>query len=126
MEYVIRGLLKKKLEVHSMSADAVLHVTDGNFEQEILKSDKPALVDFWAPWCGPCKALGPSVEELAGEYKDRAVIAKINIDDNPLIAAKYGIRSIPTVLLFKNGSIVDTLVGLVPKERLQEFINKGF
>ncbi|MDQ5984465.1 MAG: Thioredoxin 1 [Syntrophus sp. SKADARSKE-3] len=107
-------------------SDAVLNVTDGNFEQEIVKSDKPALVDFWAPWCGPCKALGPFVEELAGEYKDRAVVAKINIDDNPLTASKYGVRSIPTMILFKNGSVVDTLIGLVPKEKLQEFIKKGF
>jgi thioredoxin 1 len=108
-----------------MNADAVLHVTDGNFEQEILKSDKPALVDFWAPWCGPCKALGPVVEELAAEYKDRIVVSKLNVDDNPVTAGKYGVRSIPTLLLFKNGEIMDTVIGLVPKERLEAFLKKA-
>jgi len=108
-----------------MSTDAVRHVTDGTFEQEILKADKPVLVDFWAPWCGPCKALGPFVEELAGTYKDRVVVSKINIDDNPATATQYGIRSIPTLLLFKEGKVVDTLIGLVPKERLAAFIEKA-
>ena len=108
-----------------MSSDTVLHVTDGNFEQEILKADKPALVDFWAPWCGPCKALAPAVEELAGTYQGRVVVSKLNIDDNPMAASKYGVRSIPTLLLFKDGKVVDTLIGLVPKERLEDFIKKG-
>jgi thioredoxin 1 len=108
-----------------MNADAVLHVTDGSFEQEILKSDKPALVDFWAPWCGPCKALGPAVEELAAEYKDRIVVSKLNVDDNPLTAGKYGVRSIPTLLLFKNGEIMETVIGLVSKERLETLIKKA-
>lgn len=108
-----------------MSDDTILHVTDGTFEQEILKSDKPALVDFWAPWCGPCKALGPVVEELAAEYKDRVVVSKLNVDDSPKIAGKYGVRSIPTVILFKGGEVVDSLIGLVPKERLADLIKKG-
>lgn len=108
-----------------MSSDSILHVTDGNFEQEILKAGKPALVDFWAPWCGPCKALAPAVDELAESYKGRVVVSKLNIDDNPLTASKYGVRSIPTLLLFKDGKIADTLIGLVPKERLEDFIKKG-
>ena len=108
-----------------MSDNAVLHVTDGNFEQEVLKSGKPVLVDFWAPWCGPCKALGPLVEELAAEYEDQIVISKLNVDDSPATAGKYGVRSIPTVILFKNGEVVDSLIGLVPKERLADLIKKG-
>jgi thioredoxin 1 len=108
-----------------MSADAVLHVTDGSFDSVILHADKPALVDFWAPWCGPCKALGPAVEALAATYQDRVIVAKLNIDDNPLVASRYGVRSIPTLLLFKEGKVVDTLIGLVPKDRLEEFVQKG-
>jgi len=108
-----------------MSTEAVLQVTDENFEKEIIKSDKPALVDFWAPWCGPCKALGPIVEGFAADYKDRVVIAKLNVDDNPATAGKYGVRSIPMLLLFKDGKVLDTIIGLVPKERLDAFIKKG-
>ena len=108
-----------------MANNSILHVTDGNFEQDILKADKPALVDFWAPWCGPCKALAPAVDELAEAYQGRVVVSKLNIDDNPLTASKYGVRSIPTILLFKDGKIADTLIGLVPKERLEDFVKKA-
>jgi thioredoxin 1 len=109
-----------------MGAEGTLaHVNDADFEQEILKSDKPVLVDFWAPWCGPCKAIGPIVEELADVYKDRLKVAKMNVDDNPKTSATYGIRSIPTLLLFKDGKILDTLIGLVAKERLEMFVKKG-
>jgi len=103
----------------------ILHVSDGDFEQEIVKSGKPALVDFWAPWCGPCRAIGPMLEELAVTYKDQVKIAKMNVDDNPKTAAAYGVRSIPMLLLFKDGKLLDTLLGLVPKERLETFIRKG-
>jgi thioredoxin 1 len=105
--------------------ESVVHVTDSNFEQEVVKSAKPSLVDFWAPWCGPCKAIGPILEELAGEYKDKVNIVKVNVDDNPKTASAYGVRSIPTLILIKEGKTVDTLIGLVPKERLEEFIKKG-
>lgn len=107
-----------------MASDAVTQVTDRNFEEVIIRADKPALVDFWAPWCGPCKALGPTIELLAEEYRDQLIVSKINVDDNPLTAAKYGIRSIPTVILFKDGKVVDTLLGLVPKEKIETFIKK--
>ena len=108
-----------------MAGEFLAHVSDGNFAEEILKADKPALVDFWAPWCGPCKAIGPLVETLAGQYHEKLKVAKINIDDNPKTAASYGVRSIPTLLLFKDGKVFDTLVGLVPMERLEAFIKKA-
>ncbi|OPY07606.1 MAG: Thioredoxin-1 [Syntrophaceae bacterium PtaB.Bin095] len=105
--------------------DSLIHVNDNDFEKEILKSDQPALVDFWAPWCGPCKAIGPIVEELAGSYAGRVKMAKMNVDDNPKTSAAYGIRSIPTLLLFKGGKVLDTLIGLVSRERLEDFVKKG-
>lgn len=108
-----------------MAEEAVMHVGDDDFEEVILKADRPALVDFWAPWCGPCRSLGPTVEALAVEYRDRIKVAKVNIDDNPRTAESYGVMSIPTLILFKEGKILDTLVGLVPKERLEAFIGKA-
>ncbi len=104
---------------------SLIHVNDADFEKEILKSDQPALVDFWAPWCGPCKAIGPIVEDLAGSYAGRVKMAKMNVDDNPKTSAAYGIRSIPTLLLFKGGKVLDTLIGLVSRERLEDFVKKG-
>ena len=108
-----------------MVGEFLVHVSDGSFDEEILKADRPALVDFWAPWCGPCKAIGPAVEALAGQYHDQIKVAKLNIDDNKKTATTYGVRSIPTLLLFKEGKVLDTLVGLVPKERLEAFIKKA-
>jgi thioredoxin 1 len=104
---------------------SLIHVNDVDFGKEVLKSDQPALVDFWAPWCGPCKAIGPVVEELAESYKGRVKMAKMNVDDNPRTSATYGVRSIPTLLLFKGGKVFDTLIGLVSKERIEEFIKKS-
>lgn len=105
-------------------ADNVLHFNDDNFEKEIGTSESPVLVDFWAPWCGPCKSIGPIIEELSSLYAGRLKVAKINVDDNPKAASAYGVRSIPTIIMFKGGKICDTIIGLVPKERLEEFINK--
>ncbi|MBX2967551.1 MAG: thioredoxin [Cyclobacteriaceae bacterium] len=96
-----------------------IELTDSTFEQTI-KSDKPVLVDFWAEWCGPCKMIGPVVEELAGEYEGKAVVAKLNVDENPETAAKFGIRSIPTLLVFKGGQVVDKQIGAVPKSVLAQ------
>lgn len=103
----------------------LIHLNENNFDEEILKSEKPALVDFWAPWCGPCKMIGPIIEGLAEEYRGRVKVTKFNVDDNPNKAAAYGIKSIPTLILFKDGKVLDTLVGLVSKDRLIEFVNKG-
>ncbi|MDD5100484.1 MAG: thioredoxin [Syntrophales bacterium] len=108
-----------------MGEEALVHVGDGDFAEVVLKADKPALVDFWAPWCGPCKAIGPAVEALAVQYRDQVRVAKINIDDNPKTAATYGVMSIPTLVLFKEGKVLDTLIGLVSKERLESFIQKA-
>jgi thioredoxin 1 len=107
-----------------MGEETMVHVGDDNFAEEVLQADRPALVDFWAPWCGPCKAIGPTVEALAVQYRDQLKVAKVNIDDHPKTAETYGVMSIPTLILFKDGKVLDTLIGLVPRERLEAFIRK--
>ncbi|MDA8596519.1 thioredoxin [Flavobacteriaceae bacterium] len=92
-----------------------LEITDATFDEVVLKSDKPVLVDFWAAWCGPCRMVGPVIEEIAGDYDGKAVVGKVDVDANQEFAAKYGVRNIPTVLLFKNGEVVDKQVGVAPK-----------
>jgi len=108
-----------------MSSQFLGVATDVNFEGEVLKSDKPVLIDFWAPWCGPCKAIGPVVEELAEKFQDSVKIMKLNVDENQKTAVNYGVRSIPTLILFKEGKVLDTLIGLVPKEKLEDFVKKS-
>ncbi len=106
------------------TAHAVKQVTDQDFDQ-VLGGGKPVLVDFWAPWCGPCRIIGPIVEELAPSYEGRAVIAKMNVDDNPMVAQRLGVTSIPTLMMFKDGKLVDRVVGAMPKGELQKFIDRN-
>lgn len=100
-----------------------LTLTDDNFEQEVIKSDIPVLVDFWAVWCGPCKIIAPVVEQLAQEYEGKLKVGKLDVDNNQDSSIKYGVRSIPTLLLFKDGSVKDTIIGAVPKQQIVQKIN---
>jgi thioredoxin 1 len=100
-----------------------IEVTDNNFEEVVLQSDKPVLVDFWAEWCGPCRMISPIVAELSDDYDGKAIITKMDVDNNPGIAAKFGIRNIPTILFFKNGEVADKQVGAVPKSILASKID---
>ena len=101
---------------------ATKNITDATFEEEVLKSDKPVVLDFWAPWCGPCKMIGPSLEEISDEMADKITVAKVNIDENPETPTKYGVRGIPTMLVFKNGEAAATIVGAVSKTAIVEWI----
>jgi thioredoxin 1 len=106
-------------------SDGISHVTDDSFESEVLQADGPVLVDFWAEWCGPCKMIAPVLEEIASEYGDKVKIAKLNIDENPATPPKYGIRGIPTLMLFKGGNVEATKVGAVSKSQLSAFIDEN-
>ena len=105
-------------------SDNVLEFTDTNFENEVLNSELPVLVDFWATWCGPCKAIGPIVEELAKEYTSKIKVGKVNVDDNNQVAMQFGVRSIPTLIVVKNGKVIDQIIGAVPKESMIDLISK--
>ena len=103
----------------------VIAATDDNFQKEVLESSEPVLVDFWATWCGPCKAIGPIVEELAQDYAGRAKMVKVNTDENPRTPSQFNIRSIPTLMVFKNGELVDQLIGAAPKDKISGMIEKA-
>ena len=104
---------------------AAPHVTDANFDQEVLKSEIPVLVDFWATWCGPCKAIGPVVEELAAKYEGKAKVVKLNTDENPRIPTQYNVRSIPMLVVFKGGRVVEQHVGAAPKDKIEGLITRA-
>ena len=105
-------------------AENIHEFTEANFEAEVLQSDKPVLIDFWAEWCVPCKMIAPAVEEVANANGDVLKVGKVNVDESPAIASKYGIRSIPTLLIFKGGQVAEKMVGAVSKETMQEFVDK--
>jgi thioredoxin 1 len=106
-------------------SEQIVHVTDDNFESEVLKSSQPVLVDYWAEWCGPCKMIAPVLADIAGEYDDKLKVVKLNIDDNPSTPPKYGIRGIPTLMIFKDGEVEATKVGAVSKSQLTAFIDSN-
>jgi len=117
-------LLKIIRKGNNLMAKDILEIGDSSFESEVLQSDKPVLVDFWAPWCGPCRAIAPIVEELAENFGDKVKFTKCNVDENPTTPTKYGIKSIPTLIFFKDGEIQDKVVGIVAKSRLEEMISQ--
>jgi len=108
-----------------MASDKVVHLSDDSFELDVIKSATPVLVDFWASWCAPCKAISPVVDALATEYDGKVKIAKLNVDENPATPGKFGVRGIPTLILFKDGKVVDQVVGAVPKNQLEALLKKA-
>lgn len=108
-----------------MASENVHTFTDDNFEKEVLQSEIPVLVDFWATWCAPCKAIAPLIDTMAAEYEGRIKVGKVNVDDNPATPGKYGVRGIPTVILLKDGKVVDQVVGAIPKAQLEALIKKA-
>jgi thioredoxin 1 len=120
---IIAFINKSIYERKQVMAENVLEIDDGRFEAEVLQGQTPVLVDFWAPWCGPCRAIGPVVEELAVKFGDKIKFKKCNVDDNPLTPSKYGIKSIPTLIFFKGGKVFTQVVGVVAKSKLEDMIN---
>jgi thioredoxin 1 len=108
-----------------MASDAIVEVTDSNFDQVVLKSDKPVLIDFWAAWCGPCKALAPIVDEVAQSFNGKVTVGKMDVDKNAATPSRYGIRGIPTLLVFKGGQVTEQIVGYVPRERIEQALNSS-
>ncbi|HEU4415833.1 MAG TPA: thioredoxin [Candidatus Angelobacter sp.] len=107
-----------------MASQTILEVTDGNFDQEVLKSDQPVMIDFWAAWCGPCKALAPIVDEVASAYSGKVKVGKMDVDSSPVTPQRYGVRGIPTLLIFKGGQVQEQIVGYVKREVIEKALNK--
>ena len=107
-----------------MTSEAILHITDDTFDERIRAAIGPVLVDFWAPWCGPCRAIAPALDEIAEAFAGRATVAKVNVDENGDLAARFGIRSIPSLLVFKGGRIVEQAVGALPREQIRQLVEK--
>ena len=107
-----------------MASNGIVEVTDANFDADVLKSDKPVLIDFWATWCGPCRAIAPIVDELAAEYQGKVKVGKMDVDRNSATPMRYGVRGIPTLLVFKDGQVMEQIVGYVPKEQIQKALDK--
>lgn len=108
-----------------MASDKIANVTDTSFENDVLKSNEPVLIDFWATWCAPCRAIAPVVEQLAGEYEGKVKVLKLNVDENPKVSTQFDVRSIPTLLMFKGGKVVGQVVGAVPRPKIEELIKKS-
>ena len=108
-----------------MASDAILEITDANFDQTVLKSDRPVMIDFWAAWCGPCRALAPIVDELAKQYGEKVVVGKMDVDKNTATPQRYGVRGIPTLLVFKGGQVREQIVGYVPKDTIEKSLDKN-
>lgn len=106
-------------------SDSIKHVTDASFNDDVLKAELPVLVDYWAPWCGPCRIIAPLLDEMAEKYQGRVIIAKVNVDENPDTAAKFGIRGIPTLMLFKNGEVTETKVGAMNRSQLNDLLDES-
>ena len=104
-------------------SDKIVHTSDGTFDADVLQNDKAVLLDFWAEWCGPCKMIAPLLDEISGKYEDKLAIVKLNVDENPNTAQKFGIRSIPTLMLFKDGAVQAQMMGAMPKSQLEEFLD---
>lgn len=107
-----------------MASESIVELNDSSFDTEVINSEKPVLVDFWAPWCGPCRALAPVIEEISTDFVDKLKVGKINVDENPEISMKFGIRSIPTLMVFKDGEVLEQIIGAVPKSEIERAIEK--
>lgn len=108
-----------------MAAESIVELSDSIFESEVIESDIPVLVDFWAPWCGPCRALAPVIDEISNDFHGKVKVGKVNVDENPEISMKFGIRSIPTLIVFKGGEVFEQVIGAVPKSQIEETLNKA-